>query len=528
MSQLTPSGYKIWEPLLLAIVAVVGMVAGSKMTMRSEAFNEKPSGSGQISEIVRFIEEQYVDDIDSGELMEKAVRSILEELDPHSGYISPEEVREINEKMSGHFDGIGVQFHVLRDSVVVLFTNDGGPAEKAGLEPHDRIVVADDIALTGQNFVENEAELIRNLRGPKGSEVEVKVVRHGVDSLLTFTIIRDKIKIESVVAGYMLDENTGYIKINRFSSTTYREFMSTLERLSQSPGFEHLVIDLRENPGGYLKEAVNILSQLFEEKGELLVYTEGEHSRRMEYKTTGKPFYDVDNIAVLIDGGSASASEIIAGALQDHDRAVIIGSQSYGKGLVQEQFGLRNGGALRLTVARYYTPSGRCIQQPYDSDVSVEAPVDSTASDAVYKTSSGRVVQADGGIEPDIEVPARFDWYGGTAYVTYNQMMEFMFYGFEDHFDPDVHRDLNTYLVDFESEAELQASFANFIENEGIDVDVDRLEADWERVYTMLQAMASSYRFGYESWHKVVNMNDPVVSKALEVVDEDLRTTLKI
>ena len=528
MSQSTPSGYKVWEPLLLAIVAVVGMVAGSKMTMRSEAFSQRPSGSGQISEIVRFIEEQYVDDIDSGELMEKAVKSILEELDPHSGYISPEEVREINEKMSGHFDGIGVQFHVLRDSVVVLFTNENGPAEKAGVRPHDRIVLADGIALTGAEFMSNEAELISNLRGPKGSELEVKVVRHGVDSMLTFKIIRDKIKIESVVAGYMLDENTGYIKINRFASTTYREFMSTLERLSQSPKFEHLVIDLRENPGGYLKEAVNILSQLFEEKGELLVYTEGDHSKRMEYKTTGKPFYEVDNIAVLIDGGSASASEIIAGALQDHDRAVIVGTQSYGKGLVQEQFSLKNGGALRLTVARYYTPSGRCIQQPYETEVALGAGKDSTSDERVYKTSLGRVVEADGGIEPDIEVSPRFDWYGGTAYVTYDQMLDFMFYGFEDHYDAEVHRDLKTYLVDFEVKQSLKADFIKYLDNQEVEVDIERLDADWERVSTMLQAMASSHRFGYEAWHKVVNINDPVVSKAMEVVEADLRATLKI
>ena len=220
MSQSTPSGYKIWEPLLLAIVAIVGMVAGSKMTLRTESAAVKTGGSGQISEIVRFIEEQYVDEIDSGELMEKAVRSVLEELDPHSGYISPEEVKEINEKMNGHFDGIGVQFHILRDSIVVLFANEGGPAEKAGIQAHDRIVTADGTPITGEVLSLNEEELVSRLRGPKGSAVEVQVVRQGVDSLMTFKIIRDKIKIESVVAGYMLDEDTGYIKLTRFSSST--------------------------------------------------------------------------------------------------------------------------------------------------------------------------------------------------------------------------------------------------------------------------------------------------------------------
>ena len=498
------------------------------MTLRTESAAVKTGGSGQISEIVRFIEEQYVDEIDSGELMEKAVRSVLEELDPHSGYISPEEVKEINEKMNGHFDGIGVQFHILRDSIVVLFANEGGPADKAGIQAHDRIVTADGTPITGEVLSLNEEELVSRLRGPKGSAVEVQVVRQGVDSLMTFKIIRDKIKIESVVAGYMLDEDTGYIKLTRFSSSTYREFMSVLERMSQSQNFEHLVIDLRDNPGGYLKEAVNILSQLFPDKGKLLVYTEGDHSKRMEYKSSGQPFYDVDNIVVLIDGGSASASEIVAGALQDHDRGVIMGTRSYGKGLVQEQFGLRNGGALRLTVARYYTPSGRCIQQPYENDVSLNGTGHDPSDSTVYKTTNGRIVEADGGIEPDIEVPPRFDWYGGTAYVTYEQMLEFMFYSFDDHYDEDVHRDLKTYLVDFDSETELKERFSEFMIANEVEIDTDRLTADWERVYTMLQAMACSYRFGYEAWHKVVNLNDPVVLKALEIIEEDRRTTLKI
>ena len=530
MSQSQPTGYKIWEPLLLAIVAVIGMVAGAKLADKSTLVSQDRSsaGSGQIAEIVRFIEEQYVDEINSGELMETAVESILKELDPHSGYISPDELQEINEKMNGEFDGIGVQFHIVKDSLVILFVSVDGPAEKAGVKAHDRIVEADGMNLVGLNSDDDQDRLIRRLRGTKGTTLNVRVARQGVDSLLSFDIERDVIPIESVVTGYMLTDNTGYIKVNHFSSHTYGEFMTHLENLADNESFEHLVIDLRQNPGGYLKEAINILSQLFDDKGKLLVYTEGEHARKMEYESTGKPYYDVDNVAILIDDGSASASEIIAGAIQDHDRGIIIGSRSYGKGLVQEQFKLQNGGALRLTVARYYTPSGRCIQRPYDSEVSVNGGTnsDSDSDTTVYKTSNGRVVQSSGGIEPDFEVDPRFDWYDGTAYVTYETMLEYMFYGFEDTYTSSD-ESIDEYLSGFTSSDLMREDFAEYIGMDENHEDLDLFEADWNRVYTMLKAMACSYRFGYDAWYKVMNAEDPVVFKAIDLVEEDLRTTLK-
>jgi len=325
----------------------------------------------------------------------------------------------------------------------------------------------------------------------------------------------------------MLDETTGYIKVGRFSSTTYREFMDFLENLVQEEHAENLVIDVRDNPGGYLKEAVNILSQLFDEKGKLLVYTEGDHAKRMEYKSTGNPYYRVDKIVVLIDGSSASASEIIAGAVQDHDRGVILGSRSYGKGLVQEQYPLHNGGALRLTVARYYTPSGRCIQRPYENEVIVDKDPEGELDSTVFTTSYGRIVEADGGIDPDIEVPARFSWYDKNVYVSYGQMLDYMFYGFEAVY-ADHHITLESYLRDFPSSSFMKNDFAEFLAINGSTEDFEKFEDDWDRVYTMLKAMAASYRFGYEAWFKVVNMEDPVITRALEVLKEDLRTTLKI
>jgi carboxyl-terminal processing protease len=527
MSQTTKSGYKIWEPLLLAIVAVVGMIAGSKMATKSHGApgTMSSTNAGQIGEIVRFVEEQYVDEINSGELVENAIESILGELDPHSGYFSPKELLKINEKMAGHFDGIGVQFHVLRDTIVILFVNPGGPADQAGMIAHDRVVTADGSSVVGPD--KDESAIIEQLRGKKGSTVQVEVLRRGVDSLVSMDIVRDEIAIESVLAGYMLDESTGYIKLSRFSSTTYREFMSSLEVMVEEQGATNLVIDLRDNPGGYLKEAVNILSQLFDEKGKLLVYTEGEHAKRMDYKTTGIAYYKIENLVVLINGGTASASEIIAGAIQDHDRGVIVGTKSYGKGLVQEQYPLNNGGALRLTVARYYTPSGRCIQRPYESELAIDSESDEELDSTIFKTSYGRVVEADGGIDPDIEVPARYDWYDESVYVSYSEMLDYLFYGFETVYQ-DHHVTLEAYLRDFPTSEELKNDYTEYASLERDGEDFDQFEADWDRVYTMLKAMAASYRFGYDAWYRVVNDEDPVIIRAMEIVKEDLRTTLKI
>ena len=529
MTAETKSGYKVWEPLLLAIAVVIGMFAGAKIA--GSEFKggiqkvEGESSSTRVTEVIRFIEGKYVDDIGSSALVDKAINGILEELDPHSGYISPDELAKINERMEGHFEGIGLQFHVLRDTVIILFVNEDGPADKAGVKPHDRLIFAD-----GKEMVNLEWELeeyVKHLRGPKGSSIQLKMARHGVDTLVSIEVTRDKIPIPSVVGAYMLDEETGYIKISNFSSTTYKEFMQSVEKMVDEDSVQHLVIDLRDNPGGYLKEAVNILSQLFDERGKLLVYTEGDNAKRMEYKTTGKPFYQIHNVAVLINNGSASASEIVAGAIQDHDRGVIIGEKSFGKGLVQEQYMLQDGGALRLTTARYYTPSGRSIQKPYENGFEHDGENGVSADSSTYRTDAGRHVYASGGISPDIAVESMYSWDKEGIYFTYDRLMEYMFYGFEDKYEKGE-TSLEEYLDGLGTSREMLKTVSAFFEVEEGTAEYEKMHADWQRAYTVICAMGASYRYGDDAWFRVINANDPVVLKGQQVVREDTRTTLKL
>ena len=310
-------------------------------------------GQGKLEELIRYIESRYVDEVNKDELVKEAIDNILYQLDPHSNYISAEQLKEVNEQLEGSFDGIGIEFVVVDDTVMVVAALSGGPAEGAGILSGDKIVQIEDSLTIGKN-IDYEGVLTK-LKGEKGSKIKLGVLRGLEKSIRKFTLTRDKISVHSVEVAYMLDDLTGYIKINRFSANTYDEFMKNLEKLVDEKGMKHLVIDLRQNPGGYMQEATNILSQLFKEKDKLLVYTKGKNVPRNDYKSTGRTFYDVENIAVLTDEGSASAS------------GVIIGRRSFGKGLVQEQYRLRDGSAIRLTVARYFTPSGRCIQKPYES-----------------------------------------------------------------------------------------------------------------------------------------------------------------
>lgn len=386
-------------PFLLALMLFIGVVVGYRLgerepldlIQRYEIMRQDPPRPvyGRLDEVLRFIDARYIDEYSLEELEERAISTLLHDLDPHSAYIPRELVATINEQMNGEFEGIGIEFTMIRDTVVVMATTNGSPAHRAGIRPGDRIVAAGDSLLVGGISIESVAEM---LQGEKGTPVSLTILKHDDGQTLTVNLVRGTIPIASVPAAFMLNRQTAYMRISRFTSTTYKEFVDHLERLSENDQFRHLVIDLRDNPGGYLEEATKILNQMFAEADKLLMYMEGDHSRRSERKSTGKKFFQIDQIAVLINGESASASEIVAGALQDWDRAVIIGRQSYGKGLVQEQYDLTDGSALRLTVAKYYTPSGRCIQRPYNT----EPPVgDRVAYDPIAGTSDGLLSTGD-------------------------------------------------------------------------------------------------------------------------------------
>jgi carboxyl-terminal processing protease len=416
----------IWLPLMLGVALGIGMLAGVGVSGGGMLFNvsEVSSENGsQIhawDEVIRFIEHKYVDSIDLEEVQTRAINKLLEELDPHSGYIPPSEVKRFNEQMEGRFEGIGVEYYIVDDSVRVIgLIGEDGPAQAAGIKVGDVLLAVDGILIEGSKV--HRDSLSTRLKGSSGTGVTVRWLAVRTGEIEESRLIRKEIRINSVEAGFAITPETGYIRIGKFTGTSYREFMQQLEALKkENSDLSNLILDLRGNPGGYLSEAVKIVSQLFREKGQLLVFTEGKHSRKQEYKSTGKLFFPIEKVAVLMDERSASGSEVIAGAIQDWDRGVIIGRHSFGKGLVQEQYELKNGGALRLTVARYYTPSGRSIQRDYsdlsaylenakgESALAGEILIDSldVEEEFYYTNKKKRKVMGGGGIQPDVYVEA--------------------------------------------------------------------------------------------------------------------------
>jgi len=389
------------QPLLYAILIVIGIYIGGSKNI------SKDSGDSKLNNIIQMIHEHYVDSLDYRQFQHDAINSILSELDPHSSYISTEDFKSVEEDMQGSFSGIGIEFNIIKDTIVVISPISGGPSEKLGIQSGDRIthVEEEEVANTG---IKNK-DVIKLLRGKRGSAVNISIKRKGENQLIKFTIIRENIPLYSVDAGIMLRNDIGYIKINRFAATTYEEMKKKTETL-KAKGMKKLVLDFRNNPGGYLHIANQICDE-FLTSGRLIVFTEGRNRKKQEIFATTKGSLENVKVITLINEGSASASEIVAGALQDNDRGLVIGRRSFGKGLVQEQIILNDGDAIRLTTQRYYTPSGRCIQKDYgvnNTDYYLEQYTrnEGTANEdsLKYTTINGRVVYGGGGITPDINI----------------------------------------------------------------------------------------------------------------------------
>ena len=361
------SKLQIYLPIAFSVVLIIGMWIGSVLVGNPKVSNTLLPGGlnsyNKLGDVLDYIVKDYVDTVDLSGLETVAVRGMLEELDPHSMYITEEEFHDVNDPLLGSFEGIGISFRIEKDTITVINPIPGGPSEKVGLMAGDRIVNIDDTLVAGIGIKNNDA--IRKLKGRKGTKVKVSNFRRGVPELIDFTITRDVIPTYSLDVAYMVDKNIGYIKLNKFSATTYDEFKEAAIQLRDN-GMSKLILDLRGNPGGYLQAAIDI-SDEFLESGKLIVYTEGKNRAKRHAFATKDGDLEQFDIVVLIDESSASASEIVAGALQDNDKGLIIGRRSFGKGLVQEQISLPDGSAIRLTVSRYYTPTGRCIQQHYDN-----------------------------------------------------------------------------------------------------------------------------------------------------------------
>ena len=521
-------------PIIFSLLIVIGIFLGrildldqsnTKSTLLVKKYHK-------LTSVLGYIESEYVDNISSNELIEKSLPFILENLDPHSIYIPAKDLMGLNESLEGNFDGIGVQFNIQHDTIMVVNTVSGGPSEKLGIMAGDRIVKIDDTLVAGINITNNQ--VLKKLKGLKGTKVKVSIYRHKYPDLIDFTITRDVIPLYSIDVAYMIDDSIGYVKISSFSGTTYQEFKKAILRL-QKKGMKKIIVDLRGNGGGYLDAATKITDEFLDDK-KLIVYTEGKSRPKTVTYATSRGYCQDSEITVLIDEWSASASEIFAGAIQDNDRGTIIGRRSFGKGLVQEQTMLPDGSALRLTIARYYTPSGRCIQKPYEhghgskyNEEIIDRYVHGEFSelDSIkhpdslkYLTAGGRVVYGGGGIMPDIFIPV--DTLGWTPYLS-TVSNKGLIYQFAFEY-VDGNRDFlskfNDYkeLDEFLNKAHLINQFIIFAENKGVEKKYNEIKTSEFLLKTQIKAYIARNLFDNDGFYPIMKEVDLPLKRAIEIL----------
>lgn len=521
-----------FTPIWMALCVVLGILVGTFYAnhFSGHRLSIINSSGNKLNNLLHIVDDQYVDTINVNDLVEKAMPQILSELDPHSVYIGAKDVQIANDDLKGSFSGVGIEFTIRNDTVRVQNVIGNGPAERAGLIAGDKIVEVDDSPFVGK-IVTNE-EAMHRLKGPKDTKVKLGIIRYGEKSMRHITVTRGEIPTKSVTASYMLDDETGYIKIKNFGENTYPELLIALAKLSQD-GFSNLVIDLRNNTGGYLASAVQIANE-FLSKGQLIVYTEGRKSPRQDYRSDGRGSYQNLPLVVLIDEASASASEILAGSIQDNDRGTIIGRRSFGKGLVQQPIEFSDHSMIRLTVARYYTPSGRCIQKPYTSgyDKNYEEDLLSRyqhgeffSQDSIkhtgpqYHTNNGRVVYGGGGITPDIFVPE--DTLGMTSYYKEASMSGMILQFAFNYTDENRGK-----MKDFKSASGLEhylkrqntvEKFVTWADKNGL----KRRNLMIQKSYKLLERYINS-RIIYnmldeEAWTEYLNQDDPAILETLKL-----------
>lgn len=527
---MTKQKLNVWLPLLMAVVMVVGMMVGYQLRDNSGVKSFFSSGKrSSIQEVLDLVKLHYVDDVKVDSIGSKAINDLLHQLDPHSVYIPASDLIFVNDDLRGNFSGIGVEFQLFYDTVNVLNVLPGGPSEKAGLQVGDKFLkVNDSISIAGKGLKPDDIR--RLLRGERGSTVKLTILRG--DKTMPVSIARGNIAVPTVDVAYMITPETGFIHINKFGESTYREFMESLEKL-QKMKMKKLILDLRGNPGGFLDQAVNMADEFLDED-KMIVYTQGSHAARTEYHCKRYGLFETGKLVMLIDEGSASASEVLSGALQDWDRATIIGRRSFGKGLVQEQFGLNDGSALRLTVARYYSPLGRNIQKPYtDGYDKYEEEVSKRFQDGEiikgdtatkkgpsFKTKKGHVVYGGGGITPDITIHADTTGTGkeamqlymkGTlsnfAYTYYIQHRQF----FGEYKTP------NELIEKYKAGESEWAALKVFSVKDSI--DLNKINAkEKANIVNKIPSLIARQIWRTEGYYKATNQTDSFVVKALEIL----------
>ena len=524
-----------FTPILLALCLVAGILIGTFYAnhFSGNRLNIINTNSNKVNDLLRIIDDQYVDTVNMTDLVEKAMPRILAELDPHSAYTTAKETEAAMESLKGSFSGIGVSFTKQNDTARIISVIKGGPSEKVGLLAGDRIVNVDGKDITGKDITAEDC--MKLMKGKKASKVKLGIRRTGEKETLYYTITRGDIPVHSIEATYMLTPETGYVKIKSFSETTYPELLVSLAELNQK-GFKNLVIDLRDNTGGIMQTAIQ-MANIFLPKNRLILYTEGRKFPREEYKSDGRGAFPNLPLTVLVNEGSASASEIFAGAIQDNDRGTIIGRRTYGKGLVQQPIEFRDGSMIRLTIARYYTPSGRCIQKPYVKGHGEEYENDLMeryergeffSQDSIkqkgpqFKTRLGRTVYGSGGIMPDIFVPedtADITSYYKEAWIS--GLIHQYAFNFADSHRPELNEiDTNEELVRYLDQQNVVRKFADFAQQRGLRKRNLMLYKSRKLFRRSLYASIINNVKETEQFYEFVNSDDPAVERAIKVLEE--------
>ena len=512
--------------LCLCLSNVVAQQPQSKAQMNAQKF----------ATTLYLIDNFYVDTVDSEKVVEDAIVAALKELDPHSAYISKKDVEKANEPLVGSFEGIGVTFQLIRDTITVIGPTPGGPSEKVGIMAGDQFIKIDGEDAFGKK-VDNEY-VQKHLRGKKGTKVTVSVKRGNDPELMDFEIIRDKIPLNSINATFMMDKNVGYIKLDRFAQESVKEFKAAMEKLN-AEGMKSLILDLRSNSGGYLNTAIDMVNE-FLKADQLIVYTEGLRSKRQEWRSTDEGCYTEGKLVVLIDEGSASASEILSGAIQDHDRGILIGRRSFGKGLVQRPFNLNDGSMIRLTTARYHTPTGRCIQRPYDEGTedyykemtkrlehgeyfhadSIHFP-----DSLKYKTDGGRIVYGGGGIMPDIFMPVDTS-FSSKLYTNLVRKGVFNKYTVDyamanrDKLKKE-YKEFSQYNKKFQVTEAMVEEIKKMAEKEKVTWDEEQYQRSEKYIKLQIKALIARNVWEMQQYYEVTLMEDPAIQKAIEVINSD-------
>ena len=525
---------KVLLPLIIAVSICIGIVVGNFFATRSFKFPVSTSkGSfNKINALLDIIDRHYVDTVDMHALKEDAIPSILAQLDPHSVYIPASDVERVNEDLEGSFSGIGVQFDIQNDTVMIVAVISGGPSEKLGILPGDRIIEVNDSSFVGSHITYET--VLKKLRGKKNTTVKVGIKRSGTKETLHFDIVRGDVPIHSVDVSYMIDNKTGYVKISKFSATTYREFLNAITRL-HAEGATQMVLDFRGNPGGYMDMAIAMVNE-FLPRGSLIVYTKGRAFARENAFADGTGTAKNVNVAVLIDEWSASASEIFAGAIQDNDRGVIVGRRSFGKGLVQSGIPFPDSSIVRLTVARYYTPSGRSIQKPYTKGKDTDYEQDilnrfdhgefderdsiKLADSLQFRTIGGRIVHGGGGIMPDVFVPR--DTAGFSSY--YNKLYSHIYQFALDYADKN-RAELKPFKTWQTLEAHLNTQpilegLVEYAESKGVRKNISGLRKSQPLIQNLLNAYIARIMLGNDAFYPIIHQTDSTVKRAVEVLNE--------